>query len=98
MNPSAQAVVVSRVDQDSLAARAGLRTGDRIISINGQPVRDPNMVSQRVGTIQGDQATFIVDRDGQQQEVLVYFNNDQYSNAVPATPRPHRVQLGLSNA
>lgn len=49
-------VVVARVVEDSAAAKAGLRAGDVIISVNGEPVEDSadvrNMIGlMRVGTV-----------------------------------------------
>lgn len=32
---------ISAIDPDSLAAEAGLRPGDQVLSVNGQPIRDP---------------------------------------------------------
>ena len=36
--------IVGRVTPDSPAARAGIRTGDRIVSVNGSPIRDLNQL------------------------------------------------------
>ena len=32
---------ISAIDPDSLAAEAGLQPGDQVLSVNGQPIRDP---------------------------------------------------------
>ena len=32
---------ISAIDPDSLAAEAGLRPGDQVLGVNGQPIRDP---------------------------------------------------------
>ncbi|HUJ59583.1 MAG TPA: site-2 protease family protein [Kofleriaceae bacterium] len=41
--------LIGVIDADSPAARAGLRTRDLVISIDGQPVRDWNDVQRRLG-------------------------------------------------
>jgi regulator of sigma E protease len=38
--------VVGRIIPNSFAAKAGIRTGDRIISVNGQPVNDMDQVNE----------------------------------------------------
>lgn len=38
---SVPAGAISAIDPDSLAAEAGLQPGDQVLSVNGQPIRDP---------------------------------------------------------
>jgi membrane-associated protease RseP (regulator of RpoE activity) len=90
MESSTNAVIISRVDDNSVAARAGLRSGDRIIAINGQNIRDPRGVSDRVSGA-GSQLVFLVDRDGQQQEIVAYFDG---SGSLP-DPRDRSGNLSL---
>lgn len=86
MEPAVDSVIVSDVNRSSLAAKAGLLVGDHILAINGQTVHDPNMVSQRVNAVNGDQATFLIDRNGQQQELVVYFvDGGSLPQPVPRT-------------
>lgn len=64
------AIVVASVTPDSPAAQAGLRSGDRIVSVNDQPVdgADPDVVS---GWTQGPEGTLVSlvwrGRDGRQR-------------------------------
>lgn len=40
MDRNAQGKVITRVEADSPAAREGLRAGDRLLSVNGEPIKD----------------------------------------------------------
>jgi regulator of sigma E protease len=51
--------------EDGPAARAGLRTGDRIVSINGDPVADFDALAVRIRAHPGDSVTLQYLRDGQ---------------------------------
>ena len=39
-SPTAAGVVIAAIRERTAAARAGLRPGDRIVAINGEPLRD----------------------------------------------------------
>jgi S1-C subfamily serine protease len=58
-------LVVSQVEQGSLASAAGIRAGDRIMSLGGQRVRNPAEVDRILAGITQDPALDImVNRDG----------------------------------
>ncbi len=59
---AAEGGVVSSVDADGPAARAGLRVGDRVLLINGQPAAD---VDWRFSGPAGEVLALTVERDGQ---------------------------------
>jgi S1-C subfamily serine protease len=60
------------VQEGSAAARAGLKRGDVITSINGNAVNEPNTLRNTVaGTAPGTEVTLAVVRDGREQEVRV---------------------------
>ncbi len=54
--PQAAGVVVTRVEQGSVADTAGLMTGDVIVAINGRPIRDSMELHHRVGLAPVDAA------------------------------------------
>jgi regulator of sigma E protease len=56
---------VDQVSEGSPAATAGLRSGDRIVSINGAGVQ-PEDISRVITSSEGRPLTVVVNRDGQQ--------------------------------
>lgn len=61
----------SEADGESPAEAAGLRTGDTITSIDGQPVRSYSDLQQIVGQNALNELTFTVVRDGRTRDVAV---------------------------
>ena len=65
------------VEAGSKAEEAGLRRGDRILAINGQPVTTWNQpldsVFMNIATSQGDRIDFTIERDGEQQVISSAF-------------------------
>ena len=60
--------IVSSVEPNSPASRAGLERGDVILTFDGQPVTDSNSLRNHVaGTLPGSKATLTIMRDGRQQ-------------------------------
>jgi len=60
------------VDNDSLAARAGLRPGDLIAVFNGKPLRKPEDVRLRLAeTHINDRVPIEIERDGKRLEVTI---------------------------
>ncbi|MBE9138086.1 trypsin-like peptidase domain-containing protein [Nodosilinea sp. LEGE 07088] len=65
-------VLIARVMPNSPAQRGGLRSGDVIVSIAGQPVKDSSSVQQVVeGTQVGQDLALTLRRDGREQTVTV---------------------------
>jgi Do/DeqQ family serine protease len=63
-------VVIYRVQDGSGADRAGLRQGDVITALNGQPVTDPNSFRNTIAaTAPGTEVTLTVKRDGSERQV-----------------------------
>jgi S1-C subfamily serine protease len=74
---------VNGVVADAPAARAGLREGDTIVEINGQPVRDPDDVSGVVNARRpGDEVRVVVERGGERRTLTVTLGDqpEQASN------------------
>ena len=63
-------VVVYQVQSGSAADRAGLRQGDVITALNGQPVTDPNSFRNAIAsTPPGSEVTLTVKREGAERQV-----------------------------
>jgi len=57
---------VGRVRPDSPAARAGLKAGDVIVELNGQPIRSATDLERVTGSLRtGEQVTLVYVRRGQ---------------------------------
>jgi regulator of sigma E protease len=63
--------VVGRFTEDSAAQRAGLELGDRIIAIDGEPVRSFLDIPEYVKPRPGETVTVTVMRDGAERDVAV---------------------------
>jgi serine protease Do len=66
-----QGVLVSSVDQDSPAAKAGLKAGDVIIGINGTMVTDPESVREAVGRAGSTQLEVSIVRERRNQTIRI---------------------------
>jgi serine protease Do len=65
-------VLIGDVTPDSPAARAGLRKGDVVLELNGEPVNDNRQLSLRIAQIApGTSAKLKIWRDGKSQDVNV---------------------------
>ena len=56
---------------DKPAARAGIRAGDRIVAIDGEPVRSPAEVAAKTNARPGSAVTFRILRDGAERDVTL---------------------------
>ena len=69
--------VVGRVEPGSPAAAAGLRAGDRILSVNGKPVRALDDYAETSDAAKTKPLTVAVARGGQQQTVTIPATTDE---------------------
>lgn len=70
--PPNRGALISDVTPDSPAAKAGLRKGDVIEELNGEPVPGPNELKLKVATLEpGTTVKLKVNRDGKELEVPV---------------------------
>ena len=67
-----QGAVIARVEPGSAAERAGLRTNDLVVAINGAPMRSGIELRNRVGLSRiGDEVELTVERGGTERNVTV---------------------------
>ena len=64
-------VSIYKVNPDSPAERAGLKAGDEIVSIDGEPIRNTEAVSMNIQKSKGEPLTFVVRRAGATFELEV---------------------------
>jgi regulator of sigma E protease len=74
--------VVGPVAADSIAARAGLRSGDRILSVDGNSVRTWQDMEIAIGTAPRGEVGFVIMRDGKQVDLQMPFPNTQTVDAA----------------
>jgi Do/DeqQ family serine protease len=67
-----QGAVIARVEPGSPAERAGLRTNDLVVAVNGAPMRSGTELRNRVGLSRiGDEVELTVERGGAERNVTV---------------------------
>jgi Do/DeqQ family serine protease len=67
-----QGAVIARIEPGSPAERAGLRTNDLVVAINGAPMRSGTELRNRVGLSRiGDEVELTVERGGSERNVTV---------------------------
>ncbi len=66
--PNNQGAVIAQVSPRSAAARAGLREGDVVLSVNGRPIRDGSALRNTIGLLEvGESVRLDILRNGQPQ-------------------------------
>jgi serine protease Do len=104
----AEGALVDQPQAGSPAEKSGIKAGDVVLTVNGQPVKDARGLAEKISTASpGDKVQLTVLRDGQNQTVDVTLaqmpNQEQQANAESEQPQqqgqptaePH---LGLSLA
>jgi serine protease Do len=91
----AEGAIVARVEENSPAAKAGLKTGDVVLSINGSPVGDARDLSRTVASLNADTtATLQVWRDGKRQDVSVTIGKMPGTSTVAAADVKQGTEVG----
>lgn len=76
--------IISEVLDGSPADKAGLKTGDIVISIDGKQIRDANDLGNRIGLLPvGEVIKFKVLRDGKQSEFVVTIDEKAQASTSP---------------
>jgi serine protease Do len=77
-DPQTRAVTLAAVEPDGSAARAGLRNGDRLVSIAGKPVQWEFDVNKAlVAANPGDRVDVVVERDGREVRTALELERDE---------------------
>ena len=94
-------VIIGRVDPELDAAKQGLKTGDHVVSINGDAIRAPYALVDKVRNSKGAPLTIIYRRGGKEGTVTVTPQSKKipevptavFMIGVVATPVTRNVQL-----
>ncbi|MGF7161108.1 serine protease Do [Rhodoligotrophos appendicifer] len=102
---STQGALVTQVTADSPASKAGFKTGDMIVSVDGEPVKNPRDLSRKIAGIEpGEKAELGVLRSGKEETITVAIAamqaEKQMASAEPQDPEKGTSlsSLGLSVA
>ncbi|MGE0362093.1 MAG: Do family serine endopeptidase [Vicinamibacterales bacterium] len=86
--PDAHGALVSRVEDGSPAAKAGVRQGDVITTIDGKPVADANALRNSVASLRpGSETTIVVMREGQRRELTARVVEREAERSARPAPR-----------
>lgn len=88
--------VIGVINKGSAAEKAGLKTGDRIVSLAGQPIKDFAEISAIVKKSNGAPLDIVVERSGQQQTISAAPTVDEITN--DAGVKESRFLLGIAPA
>jgi serine protease Do len=90
-----QGAIVGRVEDDSPAGKAGVKTGDVILSVNGKDVKDARDLSRQIAWMDpGASVTLQVWRDGSRRDVSVTLGRQSSDSTASAGPDSGGVELG----
>jgi len=82
--PAARGIVVNSVNAGGPAEKAGIKTGDVILQLNGKDVNDANEFRNQIAaTAPGTEVNLNIWRDGKQQQVRVRLGELTAQNAAP---------------
>jgi serine protease Do len=100
----ARGALVAEATPDSPAARAGIRTGDAIVAVDGERIRDARALSLKIASYApGKSVPVTVWRDGKEQTVTVEVGGQDgerrtRADAGPARSDEGQARLGLQLA
>ncbi len=67
-----QATVIEKVEKGKPAEEGGLRAGDRIVTVNGNPAVSPAMVAMAIENSKGKPVSMTVERDGRKLNLTLH--------------------------
>ena len=86
--------LVSSVSKESAAAKAGVKAGDVITSINGKRVEDSDDLARELGDANGD-TTIVLLRDKQEMTLKAVIEGDQRQSPEGSRPRRPASRPGI---
>ncbi|MEA2687574.1 MAG: regulator of sigma protease, partial [Candidatus Eremiobacteraeota bacterium] len=95
--------VIYQVAPDMPAAKAGMRAGDRIVSLNGNPVRDGNALVNTIHASTGKLLHIVFERDGKPHELALTpvdakSPNGKVEGHLGFAPLPQTQRVGIPEA
>jgi len=96
-------MIIQQVLPNSPAALAGLRSGDVITRVNGNPVTSISALAQALATGRGNGLGLQVDRNGQSRQLNLGFNDSAVrtamaNRALPSNPAGQNASLNQAGA
>lgn len=91
-------LTVDAVEEGRPAATAGLRPGDRVLAIDGRPLKDWVDLQQRVGASPGKPLTFLVRRGGREFTAVIRPDKEDGRGFVGIHPMVEARRVGLAEA
>jgi serine protease Do len=95
---ASKGALVSDVTKDSPASKAGIRTGDTVVSVNGTDVMEPKDLARRVAQIKpGEPVQITVVRDGKPTTLSVEIGTMPADVELGAAPESKPAPASLSS-
>jgi len=95
--PSPNGALVSSVDPEGTAAKAGLEPGDVILKLNGEDIKSSSDLPPRVADLKpGDTAKLEIWRDGKSREMSVGIGENADRKLASAAGNPEHGRLGVA--
>ena len=87
--PEVRGAEVSTVEEGAPASRAGIRVGDVIVAVDGEPIQDsPDLTANLARRQPGEEVALTLYRDGRRQDIEVTLGEFEQAE----TPEPRRAE------
>lgn len=89
--------VITQIDRDGPADKAGLQVGDILIAVNGQEVKNANDIPVKISTMRpGTKTTMTILRNGKQENVSVTVAETPSEDGMKVQEKASAGKLGVS--